>query len=113
MNMSNTITGLLGIPAILLLLLSSLAILSKKKGKEGSAELLIGALLMGITVLGKYYLYYQFTNSQYQFEKNQENYFSISDFLSNLYPVGLLLFSIGLARISKLLTFIREWKTNV
>jgi len=69
--------------------------------------MVIGSIMMAIPILGNYFLYYFFVSSQYQFEQNQEQYYAISDFIRNFMPLGLMVFAIGFARLTKLFGLIR------
>lgn len=102
------ISAMLSIPAILILLGSATLFLFQKKGKEGSAEIIIGTAMMAVAILGRFFLYYYSTNSQYQFESQLEKYYAISDFIGHFFPIGLLFMSIGFARFTKLLSHIRR-----
>ena len=102
-----SIPFLLAIPGVLLLLGSSIVLLIQKKWREGSAEMFTGASLMTIAILGSYLTFLYFTNSQYSFEQNQEYFYKLSGLIINLQPIGLVLYSIGIARYTKLFSIIK------
>jgi hypothetical protein len=102
-----SIPFLLTIPGILLLLSSSVVLLIRQRWREGSAEMTAGAAFMAIAIIGSFFTSLYFSNSQYSFEQNQELINNVYGFTINLLPIGLVLFSIGMARHAKLFSIIK------
>jgi hypothetical protein len=99
---SPSLIFLLTVPAVLLILASSIILMKEKKGKGGSMEMVVGAALMVISVVGSLSIYYYAIHHQYQFEQDLKSTYLISKYLVKLMPVGLLILSIGLTRHTEL-----------
>ena len=101
----------LSMPAALLLLGSAIYLFISRRGKNGSAEMGIGSILLTISILGNFAIYYYQKNNQFNFEKHQETLYTVSDFITLLMPIGLLLFAVGFARFSNFIAYIRGRKS--
>ncbi len=69
--------------------------------------MIVGAAFMAIAILGSFLISLYFSNSQYSFEQNQGLFYKVSSLIINLQPIGLVLFSIGIARHTKLFSIIK------
>ncbi len=99
---SPSLIFLLTVPAVLLLLGSSIVLLKEKQGKNGSTEMVVGAALMVISVIGSLSIYYYSTNHPYQFEQDLKTNYLITKYFVKLMPIGMLFLSVGFARYTKL-----------
>lgn len=100
---SPSLNFLLSVPAVLLILGSCIVLLKEKGGRYGSVEMVLGAALMVVSIIGSLSLYYYSFNHQYMYEQDLKANDVIFRYLVKLMPIGLLIFSIGFTRYTKLL----------